>query len=77
MPPLDQDRFMALVAEAVPGSTWAFVDAIGMRQRVRALELLERYELLVPGTRLMTRYLALQPIYARHPMRRLLLGTAS
>jgi hypothetical protein len=42
-----------------------------------ALELLERYELLVPGTRLMTRYLALQPIYARHPMRRLLLGTAS
>jgi hypothetical protein len=25
----------------------------------------------------MTRYLALQPIYARHPMRRLLLGTAS
>jgi len=42
-----------------------------------ALELLERYELLVPGTRLMARYLALQPVYARHPMRRLLLGTAS
>ncbi len=32
----------ALVAEAVPGSMWAFVDAVGMRQRVRALELLER-----------------------------------
>ena len=38
---------------------------------------LGRYELLVPGTRLMTRYLALQPIYARHPMRRLLIGAAS
>jgi DNA polymerase III delta subunit len=32
----------ALVAEAVPGSMWAFVDAVGMRQRNRALELLER-----------------------------------
>lgn len=32
----------ALVAEAVPGSVWAFVDAVGMRQRTRALELLER-----------------------------------
>jgi DNA polymerase III delta subunit len=32
----------ALVPEAVPGSMWAFVDAVGMRQRVRALELLER-----------------------------------
>ncbi len=32
----------ALVPEAVPGSIWAFVDAVGMRQRSRALELLER-----------------------------------
>jgi len=31
-----------LVAEAVPGSVWAFVDSVGMRQRGRALELLER-----------------------------------
>jgi DNA polymerase III delta subunit len=31
-----------MVAEAVPGSVWAFVDAVGMRQRTRALELLER-----------------------------------
>ena len=31
-----------LVAEAVPGSVWAFVDAVGMRQRTRSLELLER-----------------------------------
>jgi len=35
-------------------------------------ELLDHYELLVPGTSMMVRYLALQPIYARHPLRRLL-----
>jgi hypothetical protein len=40
----------------------------------QALDLLERYEVLVPGTRLLTRWLALQPVYAHHPMRRLLLG---
>ena len=32
----------AMVAEAVPGSMWAFVDAVAMRQRTRSLELLER-----------------------------------
>ncbi len=31
-----------LVPEVVPGSMWAFVDAVGMRQRARSLELLER-----------------------------------
>ena len=31
-----------LVPEAVPGSMWAFVDAVGTRQRGKALELLER-----------------------------------
>jgi hypothetical protein len=36
------------------------------------VSLLEHYELLVPGTRAMARYLALQPVYAGHPMRRLL-----
>lgn len=35
-------------------------------------ELLEHYEVLVPGTGMMTRYLALQPIYASHPLRRFL-----
>ena len=34
--------------------------------------LLEQYERMVPGTSLMARYLALQPIYARHPLRPLL-----
>jgi len=36
------DDVQALVPEAVPGSVWAFVDSVGMRQRDRALELLER-----------------------------------
>jgi DNA polymerase III delta subunit len=36
------DDVRDLVAEAVPGSIWAFVDAVGMRQRARSLELLER-----------------------------------
>lgn len=35
-------------------------------------ELLDSYDLLVPGTSMMVRFLALQPIYARHPLRRLL-----
>jgi DNA polymerase III delta subunit len=36
------DDVQALVPEAIPGSMWAFVDAVGMRQRARALEFLER-----------------------------------
>jgi DNA polymerase III delta subunit len=31
-----------LVAEAIPGTVWGFVDAVGMRQRQRSLELMER-----------------------------------
>lgn len=34
-----------------------------------AFALLEQYERMVPGTRLVARYLALQPIYAGHPLR--------
>ncbi len=40
--PVTVDDVRELVAEAVPGSMWAFVDAVGMRQRGRALEFLER-----------------------------------
>ena len=36
------DDVRELVAEAVPGTIWGFVDAVGMRQRERSLELLER-----------------------------------
>jgi hypothetical protein len=34
-----------------------------------ALTLLEHYELLVPGTRALARYLLLQPLYRNHPLR--------
>lgn len=34
-----------------------------------SLSLLDHYEVLVPGTRIMVRYLALQPIYRGHPLR--------
>jgi hypothetical protein len=37
-----------------------------------ALALLDHYELLVPGTRIMVRYLSLQPLYRNHPLRSLL-----
>jgi hypothetical protein len=33
--------------------------------------LLDRYELLVPGTRAMARYLSRQPLYRKHPLRSL------
>ena len=39
-----------------------------------ALTLLDHYELLVPGTRTMVRYLSLQPLYRSHPLRSLLTG---
>jgi hypothetical protein len=64
-------------AEAVAFAIHYLQTTAAMPAGSDALELLDRYELLVPGTRLMARYLALQPVYAHHPMRRLLLGTAS
>lgn len=45
--PVTVDDVRALVPEAVPGTIWGFVDAVGMRQRSRALELLGR---LLDGT---------------------------
>jgi DNA polymerase III subunit delta len=38
----------ALVAEAVPGSVWAFTDAVGRRDLARASELLERLAATTP-----------------------------
>jgi DNA polymerase-3 subunit delta len=40
--PITSDDVHALVAEAVPGSVWAFTDAIGERRVALALELLGR-----------------------------------
>ena len=40
--PVTADDVKALVAEAVPGSVWAFSDALGERSVTKALALLER-----------------------------------
>ena len=41
---LSRDDVAELVAETVPGSTWAFLDAVGERRPRQAAELLERLE---------------------------------
>jgi hypothetical protein len=46
--------------------------ATGNEPATSSVTLLDHYELLVPGTRTMVRYLALQPIYRRHPLAGLL-----
>ena len=46
--------------------------APGSEPVASSVTLLDHYELLVPGTRTMVRYLALQPIYRGHPLGRLL-----
>ena len=46
--------------------------AKGSEPRATSVTLLDHYELLVPGTRTMARYLALQPVYRRHPLAGLL-----
>jgi DNA polymerase-3 subunit delta len=45
--PVTPDDVAALVPEAVPGSTWAFLDAIGIRDAAGATRVLER---LLPST---------------------------
>jgi hypothetical protein len=49
-----------------------FLQASAAANDAEAAAGLEQYEHLVPGTGAMVRYLALQPIYARHPLRRVL-----
>jgi hypothetical protein len=46
-----------------------FLQATAAGARPDDASLLQQYDLLVPGTAVLTRYLALQPIYARHPLR--------
>ena len=64
-------------AEAIAFAVHYLQTTAPMRAGGAALDLLERYEVLVPGTRLVVRYLALQPVYARHPLRPALLGVSS
>jgi DNA polymerase III delta subunit len=45
---VDQGDVEALVAEAVPGSVWAFTDAVGRRDVARATELLDRLAATTP-----------------------------
>jgi hypothetical protein len=49
-----------------------FLQATAASPAADGAPLLEQYELLVPGTAAVARYLALQPIYADHPLRLLL-----
>ena len=49
-----------------------FLQATASAPLADGASLLEHYELLVPGTGAVARYLALQPIYAGHPLRRML-----
>jgi hypothetical protein len=62
----------------------AIAFAVNFLQRTRGASqrsaasavLLDHYELLVPGTRTMVRYLAAQPLYRQHPLRLLLTRSA-
>jgi len=60
-------------AEAIAFAINFLQTTAGMRESpTTSLVLLDHYELLVPGTRTLVRYLALQPLYQQHPLRSLL-----
>jgi hypothetical protein len=59
-------------AEAIAFAVDYLQTTAGWKSAARSMSLLEHYELLVPGTRTMVRYLAMQPIYQAHPLRPLL-----
>jgi hypothetical protein len=48
--------------------------ASGAETSASSLALLDHYELLVPGTRIMVRHLSLHPLYRNHPLQPLLTG---
>jgi hypothetical protein len=60
-------------AEAIAFAVHYLQTTAGSRGPAAAsLTLLDHYELLVPGTRTIARYLSLQPVYRRHPLRSVL-----
>lgn len=63
-------------AEAIAFAVDFLQTTAGTDTTPAALRLLDHYELLIPGTRTMVRYLSLQPIYRRHPLRAALTGIA-
>jgi hypothetical protein len=66
------DKVSEHQAEAIAFAVHYLQATAGFPGPVAAAARLEQYELLVPGTRAVARYLALQPIYAGHPLRRTL-----
>jgi hypothetical protein len=61
-------------AEAAAFAIHFLLSTTTSRDAAAAAVTLDHYELLVPGTRTLARYFALQPVFARHPLRGWLLG---
>lgn len=61
-------------AEAAAFAIHFLLSTTAARDPTAAAATLDHYELLVPGTRTLARYFALQPVFARHPLRRWLTG---
>jgi hypothetical protein len=61
-------------AEAAAFAVHFLLSTTTSHDPVGAAATLDHYELLVPGTRTLARYFALQPVFARHPLRGWLLG---
>jgi len=59
-------------AEAIAFAIHFLQTTAGVPAGAASLSLLDHYERLVPGTSVMVHYFSLQPIYAHHPLHRLL-----
>jgi hypothetical protein len=61
-------------AEAAAFAIHFLLSTTAARDPTSAAVTLDHYELLVPGTRTLARYFALQPVFAKHPLRGWLVG---
>ena len=61
-------------AEAAAFAMHFLLSTTAARDPASAAVTLDHYELLVPGTRTLARYFALQPLFAKHPLRAWLVG---
>jgi hypothetical protein len=61
-------------AEAAAFAMHFLLSTTTARDPASAAVALDHYELLVPGTRTLARYFALQPVFAKHPLRGWLVG---
>lgn len=59
-------------AEAIAFAIHFLQTTADLQAATESLSLLEHYERLVPGTSVMVHYFSLQPIYANHPLHKLL-----